>query len=190
MQNGNCIIKNAHQVVTCSGFSPKTGTQMSDLHIIEDGAVVIEKGLIRAVGKSGEILREQREKRYRIIGTLKPLGAERITLWFYFPSGFLPAFYECPGTTARLIDKGNGVWGLEFDFNSRKGCRKKSTVDFTLGYAPAIPMKSEIDGCVPDRCVVKKLTPHSAVLSWKKRSKNEHIRCKSSSRYYQNNSRS
>lgn len=67
VQNGNLIIKNAHQVVTCSGYTAKSGTQMSDIHIIDDGAVVIEEGVIRAVGKSPEILKKQRENRYRII---------------------------------------------------------------------------------------------------------------------------
>jgi imidazolonepropionase len=50
------IIKNASQLVTCSGFSPKKGAQMADLGVIEDGAVVIEEGSIQAVGPSQEIL--------------------------------------------------------------------------------------------------------------------------------------
>jgi len=54
--NGNIIIKNAAQVVTCSGFKAKQGKEMSDLHVIEDGAVIIKKGLIQAVGKSDQVL--------------------------------------------------------------------------------------------------------------------------------------
>ena len=54
--NGNLIIKNASQLVTCSGFTAKQGKEMSDLHIIEDGAVVIEEGMITAVGKTKEVL--------------------------------------------------------------------------------------------------------------------------------------
>jgi imidazolonepropionase len=50
------IIKNASQLVTCSGFKAKQGKAMSDLHVIDDGAVVIENGVITAVGKTGEVL--------------------------------------------------------------------------------------------------------------------------------------
>ncbi|MEJ2219325.1 MAG: imidazolonepropionase [Desulfobacterales bacterium] len=53
--NGNMLIKNAAQLVTCSGFSAKKGKEMADLHIIEDGAVVIKEGVIEAVGQSGDI---------------------------------------------------------------------------------------------------------------------------------------
>jgi imidazolonepropionase len=53
---GSIIIKNASQLVTCSGFKAKQGKAMSDLDIIDDGAVVIENGLITAVGKTGEVL--------------------------------------------------------------------------------------------------------------------------------------
>ena len=53
---GSIIIKNASQLVTCSGFKAKQGKAMSDLHVIDDGAVVIEDGIITAVGKTGEVL--------------------------------------------------------------------------------------------------------------------------------------
>ncbi len=53
---GNMIIKNASQLVTCSGFKAKQGKAMSDLCTIDDGAVVIENGIITAVGKTGEVL--------------------------------------------------------------------------------------------------------------------------------------
>ncbi|MHC4182322.1 MAG: imidazolonepropionase [Planctomycetota bacterium] len=53
---GSVIIKNASQLVTCSGFKAKQGKAMSDLHVIDDGAVVIEDGVITAVGKTGEVL--------------------------------------------------------------------------------------------------------------------------------------
>jgi imidazolonepropionase len=54
--NGNIIIKNAAQVVTCSGFKAKQGKEMSELHVIENGAVIIKNGLIEAVGKSDKVL--------------------------------------------------------------------------------------------------------------------------------------
>ena len=53
--NGNMIIKNAAELVTCSGFSAKKGEEMADLRIIEDGAVIIKEGVIEAVGQTGDI---------------------------------------------------------------------------------------------------------------------------------------
>ena len=53
--NGNMLIKNAAELMTCSGFGAKKGKEMADLHIIEDGAVVIKEGVIEAVGQSGDI---------------------------------------------------------------------------------------------------------------------------------------
>ncbi len=53
--HGNTIIKNASQLVTCSGFSAKKGHEMSNLHIIENGAVVITDGIISYVGPSDHI---------------------------------------------------------------------------------------------------------------------------------------
>lgn len=53
--NGNIIIKNASELVTCSGFAAKKGPEMSDLHVIRDGAVVMENGLITMVGKTSDL---------------------------------------------------------------------------------------------------------------------------------------
>ena len=52
----NLIIKNAAQVVTCSGFEGKRGAAMSDLHVIENGTVVITHGVISHLFKKGEEL--------------------------------------------------------------------------------------------------------------------------------------
>ncbi len=54
---GNIIIKNTSQLVTCSGFKAKQGEAMSDLHVIDDGAVVIENGIITVVGNTVEVLK-------------------------------------------------------------------------------------------------------------------------------------
>jgi imidazolonepropionase len=54
--SGNLIVKNAAQLVTCSGFKAKQGKEMSDLKVIDHGAVVIEAGLIKALGKTDDIL--------------------------------------------------------------------------------------------------------------------------------------
>ncbi|CAB1077269.1 Imidazolonepropionase (EC [Olavius algarvensis Delta 1 endosymbiont] len=53
--NGNIIIKHANELVTCSGFSAKKGPAMSELHIIHDGAVIVQEGVIKAVGTTREI---------------------------------------------------------------------------------------------------------------------------------------
>lgn len=68
--NGNLIIKNASQLVTCSGFKAKKGGEMSHLHVIEDAAVLVKDGLISAVGKTQEVLAEHEESKYRNKGFL------------------------------------------------------------------------------------------------------------------------
>lgn len=60
--HGNLIIKNAAQLVTCSGFKAKQGKEMSSLNVIDDGALVIEDGIIRSVGKTDDILADFDEK--------------------------------------------------------------------------------------------------------------------------------
>lgn len=67
MSKNNVLIKNAAELVTCSGFKAKQGKEMSELHIIEDGAVVIENGIIKAAGRTYEILRSYDEKDYEVI---------------------------------------------------------------------------------------------------------------------------
>ncbi len=59
---GNLIIKNAAQLVTCSGFKAKQGKEMSNLNVIENGALVIENGMIRSVGKTNDILKGFNDK--------------------------------------------------------------------------------------------------------------------------------
>lgn len=52
----NIIIKNAAQVVTCSGFEGKRGAEMSNLHVIENGTVIVTDGIISHVLKKGEAI--------------------------------------------------------------------------------------------------------------------------------------
>lgn len=52
----NIIIKNAAQVVTCSGFEGKRGAEMSNLHVIESGTVIVTDGIISHVLKKGEAI--------------------------------------------------------------------------------------------------------------------------------------
>lgn len=67
MNSGNIIIKNASELVTCSGFKAKLGKEMNELHIIEDGAVIIEDGIIKAIGKTEEVLSDIDESKYDVI---------------------------------------------------------------------------------------------------------------------------
>jgi imidazolonepropionase len=64
---GNLIIKNAAEVVSPSGFSACCGSQMAHLRRIEDGAVICEKGRIRAVGRSADLLEGFDDRGYTII---------------------------------------------------------------------------------------------------------------------------
>ncbi|GAB1476572.1 imidazolonepropionase [Bacillota bacterium] len=52
------ILLNAAQLVTCSGFAAKKGPEMGELHVIEDGAVIIDNGIISRVGATKELLPE------------------------------------------------------------------------------------------------------------------------------------
>ncbi len=65
---GKLIIKNANELVTCSGFAAKKGKEeMNNLHIIENGAVYVVDGIIEAVGTTDEILAKYSEVDCEII---------------------------------------------------------------------------------------------------------------------------
>ena len=55
-KTGNLIIKNASELVTCTGFAAKHGKEMAELHILYDGGLTIENGIITKIGKTEEIL--------------------------------------------------------------------------------------------------------------------------------------
>lgn len=61
------VIKNANELVTCSGFSAKKGKEMSQLNIIHQGALIVEDGLIKAVGKTKDIINDSIEKNSIVI---------------------------------------------------------------------------------------------------------------------------
>lgn len=67
MKTGNVLIKNAAELVTCSGFQGKKGEEMNNLHVIPNGAVVIEAGIIKAVGTTEEVLKKYNESEYEVI---------------------------------------------------------------------------------------------------------------------------
>lgn len=61
------IIKNASELVTCKGRSPKHGKNMSDIGMITNGCIVIEEDRIIDVGTTEEILKKYDEKEYVVI---------------------------------------------------------------------------------------------------------------------------
>jgi imidazolonepropionase len=63
----NYIIDNITQLVTCSGFVAKHGREMSDLHLIENGKVVITNGIISFVGRSSDVFPIEHPEDYEII---------------------------------------------------------------------------------------------------------------------------
>ena len=67
MSEGNVIIKNASELVTCSGFEAKRGEKMSDLQVIDSGAVVIRNGMIEAVGPTSQALTDVNESEFHVI---------------------------------------------------------------------------------------------------------------------------
>mgnify|MGYP002558557500 CR=1 FL=1 len=57
MENSKILIRNAAQIVTCHGDKARRGAEMSDLGVIEDGAVAMSDGVITHVGPTEEVLR-------------------------------------------------------------------------------------------------------------------------------------
>lgn len=61
------LIKNVTELVTCSGFSAKKGKDMMDLHIIENGAVYCEDGIIKDIGNSDIISSKYENSNCKVI---------------------------------------------------------------------------------------------------------------------------
>ncbi|PKM96134.1 MAG: imidazolonepropionase [Firmicutes bacterium HGW-Firmicutes-1] len=61
------VIKNANELITCSGFAAKAGKDMNQLGIIYNGAIIIEEGMIKAVGETKDIVNEDLEKNSIVI---------------------------------------------------------------------------------------------------------------------------
>ncbi len=61
------FIQNASELVTCAGVVPKRGQQMSDIGLISDGAMIIEDGIIKAVGTTRELKEQYEVSNYEII---------------------------------------------------------------------------------------------------------------------------
>lgn len=61
------IIKNASELVTCSGNDPKHGKDMSQIGIVQNGCVVVEDDVIVDVGTTEDILKKYNENEYKVI---------------------------------------------------------------------------------------------------------------------------
>jgi imidazolonepropionase len=64
MDPDKLLITNASQLVTCKGAAARTGQQMGELDIIEQGALAIEQGTITHVGTTQEVLGAIRPETY------------------------------------------------------------------------------------------------------------------------------
>lgn len=60
------FIKHADELATPEGQKAISGKQMNDLKVIKDGAVVIEKGIIKAVGTTKQIIGNFDETKYTV----------------------------------------------------------------------------------------------------------------------------
>ncbi|KRQ87566.1 Imidazolonepropionase [Caloramator mitchellensis] len=119
------LIKNASEVVTCSGFEAKKGQNMNELNIIEDGAVVVEDGIIKLVGKTQEVLRNIDEKEYEVIDAKgKAILPGFIDSHTHFVFGGYRAdeyYLRLKGATyMEIMQKGGGI------INSVRGTRQAS----------------------------------------------------------------
>ncbi|MBI2944082.1 MAG: imidazolonepropionase [Candidatus Wallbacteria bacterium] len=52
---GNLILKNARQLVTCAGTAPRRGLDLGTVQVIEDGALIVQGGIIDMVGTTEAI---------------------------------------------------------------------------------------------------------------------------------------
>jgi len=62
------LIKNITELVTCSGFEAKKGKEaMNDIGLINNGAIVVENGIIVHVGTTHDVLNDIDESNYEVI---------------------------------------------------------------------------------------------------------------------------
>lgn len=63
----NLIIKNAKELITSSGFSQKSGEDMKNIGLIENGSLIITNGIIEKVGSTEDVLKGFDTTGYEII---------------------------------------------------------------------------------------------------------------------------
>jgi len=67
VKKGNVIIKNASQVVTCSGFEGKFGKDMSNINVIENTSIVVKDGIIKEIDNWDNIAKNYNENDFKVI---------------------------------------------------------------------------------------------------------------------------
>ena len=110
----NLIIQNAAQLVTCSGFAGKQGRAMSDLKVIEDGALIIEKGIIAAVGSTKKVLTGINLENYTVLDASgKAVLPGFVDSHTHFPfAGYRPEEYSWRlkgASYMQIMEKGGGI---------------------------------------------------------------------------------
>lgn len=65
--NRNLIIKNPKEIVTPIGLSGRFGREMNDLKVLHNSSILVEDGIIKAVGPSEEILNGLDLSKYEVI---------------------------------------------------------------------------------------------------------------------------
>ncbi|SEF42740.1 imidazolonepropionase [Caloramator fervidus] len=127
------LIKNASELVTCSSFKAKKGDEMKELSIIEDGAVVVEDGYIKRVGKTEDILKDININEYEVIdASNKAVLPGFIDSHTHFVFGGYRAdeyYLRLKGATyMEIMEKGGGI------INSVEATKKASKEElFNLG---------------------------------------------------------
>lgn len=119
------LIKNIAELITCCGEAPKFGKSMNDLGIINNGAVVVEAGIIKAVGTTEEILGRLDQAGYEIIDAAgKCVLPGFIDSHNHFVFGGYRAeefFWRLRGDTyMEIMERGGGI------ANSVRGTREAS----------------------------------------------------------------
>lgn len=67
MKKGSIVIRNASEVVTCSGFKGKAGAQMQDLKVLKNASVIVEDGIITKITTDPIDLDYFQEKDFAVI---------------------------------------------------------------------------------------------------------------------------
>jgi imidazolonepropionase len=108
------IIKNAAQLLTCSGFAARRGHAMADPGIIENGALIAEDGVIRAVGPTDRILDGLDPQGYTVLdATGRAVLPGFVDSHTHFPfAGYRPEEYGWRLAGMRymeIMEKGGGI---------------------------------------------------------------------------------
>ena len=119
-----CLLINVRQLLTLqAGSTPRRGRELSELSIIEDGAVLCEAGKIVAVGRTRDALRDSWLKRKR--KTLREIDCcNKVVLPGFVDSHTHPVF-----TAPRLVDFEKRTAGAGYEEIAAAGGGIRSSVE-------------------------------------------------------------